>query len=112
MAKRERNRRRYRIVLSDGVNITEVSRQDFESHLAAHRIEPFKHDERKAATKEGWLSYIDFKTGLLMFAARETKVGVALPSNFKLILSKLIFNPPFNEWANMQNAQVYEKAVA
>ncbi len=111
MTKRERNRRRYRIVLSDGVNITEVSRQEFESHLAAHRIELFKHDERKAATKEGWLSYIDFKTGLLMFNARETETGVALPSNFKLILSRLIFKPPFNEWQQAQEFEVFRRVA-
>jgi hypothetical protein len=103
--------RRYRIVLSDGVNITEVSRKTFENHLAAHRIEPFQHDERKAATKEGWLSYVHFETGELVFAARETTVGVQLDSNWQSILNNLKFRPPFDEWAINQHDQVYGQAA-
>jgi hypothetical protein len=54
--------RRYRIVLSDGVTVTEVSKVEFNAHLNYGRIEVYKHDERKAATCEGYLSYVDFQT--------------------------------------------------
>jgi hypothetical protein len=111
MAKRERNRRPYRIVLSDGINIREVSRQEFESHMAAHRIERFKYDDRKAATKGDWLSYINFKTDELVFAARETETGIALPSNFKRIFAQLIFKPPFNEWNQARDYQIFRRAA-
>jgi hypothetical protein len=112
MAKRERNRRPYRIVLSDGESITEVSRQDFDAHLAAHRIERFKHDDRKAATTSDWVSYIDFNTSELMFTARETKAGIALPTNSKHLLDQLRFKPPYNEWLLEQEFQVYRRADA
>jgi len=107
---RNRNRRPYRIVLSDGETITDVSRQDFQSHLAAHRIELFKHDDRKAATAAGWISYIDFNTGELTFVARDAKPGVAMSTNSKQLLEQIIFKPPFNEWLLEQEAQIYRRA--
>jgi hypothetical protein len=110
MDKPER-RRRYRILLSDGVTITEVSRKTFEEHLAAHRVETFRHDGRKAATKEGWLSYVHFQTGELIFAARETEVGVRLDGNWQSIINNLKFRPPFDEWAMRQHDQVYGQAA-
>src|ERR1044072_9984679 len=96
-------RRRYRIILSDGVTVTDVSKEVFDSHLAAHRIQAYKHDDRKAATVEGWLSYVHFETGELMFAERETQVGVPLDSNWQSILNNLKFRPPFDQWSNMHN---------
>lgn len=112
MAKRERNRRPYRIVLSDGETITDVSRQDFEAHLAAHRIERFKHDDRKASTKADWVSYIDFNTGELVFTAREAKRGIGLPTNSKHLLDQIKFKPPYNEWLIEQEYQIYRRADA
>jgi len=110
MAKRVRNRRRFRILLSDGETITDVSRQDFESHLSAHRIELFKHDDRKAATTKDWLSYIDFNTNELTFIARNAKPGLALPTNSKHLLEQIIFRPPFNEWLKEHEYQVFRRA--
>ncbi|MGA9769468.1 MAG: hypothetical protein WBV94_10535 [Blastocatellia bacterium] len=112
MAGRERNRRRYRIVLSNGETETVVTGDVYRSHLAAHRIAPYKYDDRKAATTQGWVSYIDHNTGELIFTARKAKVGTALPTNSKHLLGQLIFRPPYNEWLIEQEYEIYRRADA
>jgi hypothetical protein len=107
------NRKRfYRIVLSDGVTTTEVSRKLFEAHLAAHRIVAYKHDTRKAATVKGWISFIDHREGIVVFQSRSETSLICIVSNFRSILQHLIFRPPFDEWAMQQHDQVYGQAAA
>lgn len=111
MANRARSRRRYRIVLSDQRTVTEVSAETFRDHLQARRIEASEKDPRRAATTEDWFSFIDHATGQVVFSARETKVGIAIPSNFRMILERLLFCPPFNEWRSQQVDQMEQVAA-
>ena len=108
MPERKRHRRRYRIVLSNGATVT-VSGDVFRDHLAAHRIEVFQYDDRKAETKASWFSYVDVETDELIFTDRKPRRGVALPTNSNHLLQRVIFQPPYNEWLHAQEYEIYRR---
>lgn len=108
MPGKKRHRRRYRIMLTDGKTAT-VSGNVFRAHLAAHRIEVFKHDDRKAETKANWVSYEDERTGELIFTDRKPRRGVPLPTNSNHLLNRVIFQPPYNEWLHAQEYDIYRR---
>jgi hypothetical protein len=47
-----------------------------------------------------------------MFTAREAKAGIALPTNSKHLLDQLRFKPPYNEWLQAQEFEIYRRADA